>query len=161
MIEKNDNIFELPYKLIDIDMGDECFSLAFIKFDYIKHNVVTGDFEIAYKCNGIESKFECDMTIGNLYCFFISLDNAYDIQSCKNNVVTIENYGSSKRSVLTIKFDNGHYFVSGYFKNKNNLYNSSISFNFEIFLTDIVEILISLDNFFREIRKIQGNNNFY
>jgi len=127
----------------------------------IKHGGVTGDFEIAYKCSGIESNFECDMTIGNLYYFFIALDNAYDIQNCNNNIVTLENYGSSKRSVLTLKFDNGCYFVSGYFKNKNNKYNSSISFNFQIFLADIIEILISLDNFFSEIRRIQGSNNFY
>lgn len=152
---------------MEIDMGDEYFSLAFVKFNEgqseysIKHSGAAGDFEITYKCNGIESKFECDMTIGNLYYFFIALDNAYDIQNCRNNVVALENYGSLKRSVLTIKFDNRQYFVSGYFKNKNNLYNSSISFNFEILLTDIVEILISLDNFFSEIRKIQGNNNFY
>ncbi len=167
LIEKNDSIFELPYKLMDIDMVDEHFSLAFIKFDEgqseysINHSGITGDFEIAYKCSGIESKFECDMTIGNLYYFFVALDNAYDIENCKNNIVTLENYGSSKRSVLKLKFDNGRYFVNGYFKNKNNKYNSSIGFNFEIFLTDIVEILISLDNFFSEIRRIQGNNNFY
>ena len=36
---------------------------------------VTGTFEVTYCSGGISSKFECDMTIGNLYDFYIQLEN--------------------------------------------------------------------------------------
>ena len=74
-----DSILELPYKLIDIGDSDEQFVLAFKCFeenqtDYsIQTGGATGNFEITYKCSGIDSQFEIDITIGNLYYFYNEL----------------------------------------------------------------------------------------
>ena len=128
----------------------------------ITHGGVTGDFEITYKCNGIESNFECDMTIGNLHCFYIELGNAYDIQFGKDTVASLQDY-SGKRTKLVFKFDRkGHLFVDGFFKNKSNSYKSSISFEkIELDQTYIPEILGTIGNFLNEIERIQGHHNFY
>ena len=164
MTENTGNIIELPYQLINIDMGDEHFSLTFKKFakeqsEYLlRHKCVTGDFEIEYNCSGIKSKFECDITIGSLFCFYIALDDAYDIQSCRDNTVSSGNFGNS--SELMLRFDKGHYFFSGCCKNKNNGNKSAVSFDFEIQQADIVEMLMSMDDFFCKIKKLQGNCDF-
>lgn len=39
---------------------------------------LNGQFEVSYSCSGIDSRFECDITIGNLYSFYLQLDNAYE-----------------------------------------------------------------------------------
>ena len=74
---ENDSSIELPYKLIDIAMGKERFVLSFIRFARhqdsfsIKRGGLTGDFEVAYQCEGMDCKFECDITMGNLYTFYL------------------------------------------------------------------------------------------
>lgn len=170
MIRRIDSALELPYKLIDIDIGDERFVFAFKRFDEdqneysIKQGGVTGVFEITYKCKGIVSNFECDITIGNLYCFYIELGHAYDIQFCNDSAVILRNYGETlNRTKLVFRFDKlGHCFVNGYFKNKDNRYRSSINFeNIEIDQTYIPKILVSLEKFFVELKRIQGHSSFY
>lgn len=155
--------------MIDINTGTEHFIFQFTSFDEnqtdytIKMGGVTGKFGIIYQSKGIDCNFECDITIGNVYAFYLSLDTAYDIMFGRNSVAALENYGTLNRTALKFRFDKrGHCFVDGHFKNKDDLYKSGISFSsFEIYQSDITGILKSMDIFFQEIRRIQGHNTFY
>lgn len=162
-----ESTIELPYKLIDIDTGRENFIFLFNEFDdnqtdySIKMGGVTGKFRVIYQGKGINCNFGCDITVGNVYEFYMSLDNAYDALG-KNSVAILKNYGTLNRTNLTINFDNkGHCFVDGYFKNEDNLYESGIFFSFKIDQTYLIESLNSMKTFFQELRRIQGHNDFY
>ncbi|MCC3351432.1 hypothetical protein [Ruminococcus albus] len=163
-----DSILELPYKLIDIGDRDEQFVLAFKCFeenqtDYsIQAGGVTGKFEVTYKCCGIDSQFEIDMTIGNLYYFYVELDNAYECLPGSDPVAILKNYGTLDRTDMTFRFDKlGHIIVSGSFKNKNNNYKCAVAFDMQIDTSYIYDILHSLKYFFDELKRIQGHSNFY
>ena len=63
---------------------------------------------------------------------------------------------------MTFRFDKlGHFIVSGYFKNKNNMYKSGIIFDIKVDTVFIYDILRSLKRFFDELRRIQGHSNFF
>ena len=163
------SVLSLPYKLIDIDKGEEHFVFAFKCFDEkqsdysIQMGGVTGKFEVIYRCYGIESQFECDITIGNVYDFYIQLNNVYGIHFGKDTIANLKNYGNIlKRTNLTFSLDNnGHCTIIGSFKNKGNLYKSGIEFEIEIDQTYIPEILASCAFFFKELTRIQGHGTFY
>lgn len=164
-----ESVLSFPYKLIDIEKDKELFVFAFKNFDEkqsdysIQAGGVTGKFEVTYRCCGIESQFECDITIGNVYDFYIELCDAYEIQFGKVTTASMKNNGNIlKRTNLVFNFDNsGHCIISGYFKNKDNLYKSGIEFEIEIDQTYIPEILVSLEKFFEELKRIQGHSTFY
>ncbi|MCH5349993.1 MAG: hypothetical protein J1E40_11765 [Oscillospiraceae bacterium] len=167
-IRKIESAIELPYDLIDINTGSEHFIFQFISFDdnqtdrSIEMGGVTGKFGIIYQSKGIDCNFECDISVGNVYTFYYSLDTAYDIMSGRNAVSVLSDYGDTlNRTNLTITFDNkGRCLMDGYFKNKDDLYKSSIAFSFKIEHTDISDMLISMDKFFHELIRVQGHNNF-
>ncbi len=160
---------DLPYKLIDISENDEQFIFSFKSFDpkqteySIQSGGVTGAFEITYRCKGIESQFECDITVGNVFDFYHDLDYAYDIQCGKDTAATLKNYGDTlNRTNLSFTFDKkGHCVVVGNFRNKNTQYKSGITFELQIDQTYIPEILRSFELFFAELRRIQGHGVFY
>ena len=166
MIECN---FKLPYNVIDIDTGDEHFILKFDSFDdnqsdySIKRGGLTGNFSIDYIGNGINCNFKCDITIGNVYAFYIALDTVYDILFGKNATAVLENYGENlKHTSLIFDFDKrGRCNVKGFFKNASNYYKNGINFSFGLDQIYITDILISMEIFFKELRRIQGHNNFY
>lgn len=162
-----ESMIELPYKLIDIDTGSEHFIFQFKTFDdnqtdySIKMGGVTGKFSIIYQGKGTNCNFGCDITVGNVYEFYISLDNAYNMLG-QNATAILKNYGDLNRTNLTINFDNkGHCFVDGYFKNKDNLYESGIIFSFGVAQTYLTESLDSMKTLFQELRRIQGHSDFY
>lgn len=164
----NEVMIELPYKLIDINTGGEHFVLQFNSLDdnqteqSIKTGGLTGKFGIIYQAGGIDCNFECDITVGNVYEFYVSLDDAWDILFGKNAVAVLKNYGTLDRTNLTVSFDKrGHCLVDGFFKNKNNQYKSGISFSFEIDQTYITDILNSMKTFFTELIRVQGHKVFY
>ena len=168
-IHKIESTIELPYNVIDIDTGDEHFILQFDSFDdnqsdySIKMGGVTGNFSINYYSNSVNCNFKCDITVGNVYLFYVELDNAYDILSGRNAVAVLKNYGSLNHSNLMFTFDKrGHCNVDGEFKNKSNQYKNGINFSFELDQTgNITPILNSMEVFFQELRRIQGHSNFY
>lgn len=168
-IQKIESTLELPYNLIDIDTSNEHFIFRFNAFDDnqtdydIKMGGVTGEFGVVYQCRGTECCFGCDVTVGNVFDFYKSLDNAYDIMLGKNSSAFLTNYGNTlNRTNLTIKFDNkGHCFADGYFKNADNQYKSGIFFSFEIDRLYISYMIKSMDDFFHELIRIQGHNKFY
>ena len=158
----------LPYNLIDIGDSGERFVLAFKCFDQkqtdysIQAGGVTGQFEIAYKCAGIDSRFDIDITIGNLYYFYIELENVYECLPGIDPVAVLKNYGTLNRTDLTFRFDrSGHILVSGCFKNKHHNYTSGVIFDIQIDTSYIYDILHSLKSFFGELKRIQGHSNFY
>lgn len=157
---------EFPYVLIDISEWDEHFIFQFNEFDsnqtdyYIRTGGVSGNFGIVYSGKGMECSFECDITIGNVYDFYIALENAYEY--IKGGKAVLANYGSLNRSNLSVAFDGkGHCEVTGKFLNKDNFYKSGINFSFSLDQTHINDILIKMEIFFKELRRIQGNNIYY
>lgn len=166
--QKIQSTIELPYNLIDINTGVELFIFQFNAFDdnqtdySIKMGGVTGKFCIVYQSKGINCNFGCDITIGNVYEFYISLDAAYDIMLIKNSAAILKNYGDTlNRTNLTINFDHkGHCFIDGYFNNEDNQYKSGIIFSFEVDQSYIIEILNPME-IFQQIRIIQRHGNLY
>lgn len=163
-----ESTIKLPYNVIDLDTGNEHFILQFYSFDdqsdhSIKIGGVTGKFSIKYQSKGINCNFRCDTTVGNVYVFYMALDNAYDILSGKNAVAILKNYGETLKSTeLVFTFDKfGHCIVDGNFKNKDNQYKNGINFSFELDQIYITDILNSMEIFFQELRRIQGHGNFY
>ncbi len=163
-----DSNLELPYKLIDLHEEGEEFSLSFKDFDsdQSNHSIekfgVTGTFEVTYCSGGINSQFECDMTIGNLYDFYIQLENVYECLPGIEPIATLENYGSLNRASMTFNFDKkGHVIINGKFMDSKNEYKSGIIFEKEIDTVYITEILTSLNIFFEELKRIQGHGKFY
>ena len=157
---------EMPYVLIDIEEWDEHFIFQFNEFDgkqteySIRTGGVTGNFGIVYSGKGMECSFECDITIGNIHDFYISLENAYEY--IKGGKAVLANYGSLNRSNLSVAFDGkGHCEVTGKFLNKDNFYKSGINFSFSLDQTHINDILIKMEIFFKELHRIQGHNRYY
>ena len=167
-IEIESNL-EFPYELIHIQDQEKQFIFSFKCFDdnQTEHSIqtggVTGKFEMTYKCRGIESQFECDITIGNLYCFYIELENVYECLPGIEPVAVLKNYGETlNRTNMTFTFDKcGHCIVDGCFKNMYDGYNSGIIFEFQIDMSYIYDILNSLEHFFDELKRIQGHGNFF
>jgi len=167
-IEIESNL-ELPYNLIDIRDGEKQFIFSFKCFDdnqteySIQAGGVTGKFEVTYKCSGIDSKFECDITIGNLYYFYIELENVYECLPGIEPVAVLKNYGETlNRTNMTFTFDKlGHCKVDCCFKNASDRYNSGIFFELQIDMSYIYDILNSLEKFFDELKQIQGHSKFY
>lgn len=130
--------------------------------DYsIQAGGVTGRFEVIYKYCGIDSQFECYITIWNLYYFYIELENVYECLPGIEPIAILKNYDDTlNRANMILRFDKiGHCIVSGSFKNKNNWYKNGIMF--EIDTVFIFDILISLEKFFDDLKRIQGHSNFY
>lgn len=169
MFKRIESAFELPYKLIDIRDGSERFVFAFNCFDKnqteysIQAGGVTGRFEVTYKCRGIDSQFECDITIGNLYYFYIELENMYECLPGIEPIAVLKNYGETlNRTNMTFRADKcGHFIINGCFKNKENGYKSGIIFETKLDTVFIYDILNSLEKFFDELKRIQGHSNFY
>lgn len=158
---------ELPYRLIDIDESGEHFIFQFNEFDdkqtdySIRTGGVTGKFGIIYSGKGMECSFDCDITIGNVRDFYISLENAYE--NLNGSRAVLENYGSLNRTNLYVAFDNkGHCEITGNFLNEDNFYKSGISFSFfSLDQTHIADIIGKMDIFFEELYRIQGHNTYY
>lgn len=160
---------ELPYTLICIKEGSTQFGLYFKSFDEhqneytINAGGVTGTFEIAYSCLGMDCRFECDITMGNLYSFYLQLENVYECLPGIVPIATLENYGSLERSNLTFTFDKkGHVQVNGRFMNKDTQYCSGILFDVSMdAFYNITNMINALKYFFEELKRIQGHSNFY
>ena len=162
-----DEKMELPYKLMDIGMDDEHFTLSFKRFKAhqdsfsIKRSGLAGDFEVYYKCSGMENRFECDLTVGELYCFYIELDNVYDgLPGTKPVAILESNSGTQERTKMTFSGDKGKYFISGIFRNRDNCYKSGIIFDMELGAVFMGDILGTLEKFFKYLEEMQGHRNF-
>ncbi len=160
---------ELPYAVIDIRNGEEQFILSFSSFDedQTEHSLqaggVTGRFDVTYKCRGTDCHFECDLTTGNLYCFYLELDDALDGLPGTKPIAILENYGGSQeRTKIVFSHDKtGHWFVSGNIRNKGNNFRSGIFFDIPVDVSIVSETMVSLKRLFDELERIQGHRNFF
>ena len=157
---------ELPYRLIDIAESGEQFIFKFKEFDdkqteySVSMGGLTGKFGIIYIGKGMNCEFNCDITIGNVYDFFMSLDSLYENFGCSKAI--LENYGSLNRTYLSVAFDKkGHCEITGNFLNEDNFYQSGISFSFSLDQTYISDMLGRMDIFFEELYCIQGHSTYY
>lgn len=156
---------ELPFILIDISTDDERFILQFKNFheNQDEHSVrrggVTGDFEVIYKCPGTETKFECALTAGDLYTFYLELDNVSE--GFDDTAVLEHSENGSKLTEIRVTADKkGHFTVYGLVKNKNNNFKSGFFFEMVMDSIYLHETFSAFEPFFKELEKIQGNRNF-
>lgn len=157
---------ELPYRLIDIEEWGERFIFQFKKFDdgqtdySVSATGVTGKFGIVYIGKGMNCEFDCDITIGNVRDFAVSLENAYD--NMNDGKAVLVNYGSLNRSNLSVVFGKRENCkMTGNFLNEDNFYKSGISFSFSLDQIYIHDIIKNMDDFFEELYRIQGHNSYY
>ncbi len=168
-IEKISSAIIPPYPLIDIRTDREHFIFQFQRFDdnqtdySIKAGGLTGCFAVEYQCEGIESSFECDITMGNVYDFYISLRKAYEGINKRGASASLRNYGEAEnRTGLTINFDGkGRCCIEGRFSNKFSQHRSGIYLSFDADQSYIPEILGTMKRFFDESARIQGHSSFY
>lgn len=159
---------ELPYNIIDLGDSDERFVLAFTGFDenLTEHSIQTGGlsgkFEVTYRCSGADCRFECDITIGNLYYLYLELDDAFESMPPADPAASLKNSPPSAHTDITFRFDRaGHCNVTGCVRNKNTDYRSGIVFDIKSDNCYITETLVSLKKFLDEMKRIQGNSNFF
>ena len=99
--------------------------------------------------------------MGDLYCFYIELDNVYDgLPGTKPVAILESNAETQERTKMTFRPDNGMFVINGLFRNRDNCYKSGIIFDMEIDTVFVVEMLVTLENFFKELEEIQGHRNF-
>ena len=148
---------ELPYKLIDIGFGDERFVLSLRSVNCGRS--VCCDFEVCYRCGGIESRFACDLTPSDVYCFYIQLDDAYDIHFGRESAAVLES-SANGRTKLRFAFDGkAQCTVSGSFASRESGYRSGVFFeDMHADLTDIPQIDAALKRFFDEMKRIKGTD---
>lgn len=166
--EKIENAMELPFDLIALNLHGEHFAFRFEKFDAdqtdytVQMGGLTGSFSVRYSCKGIESCFECDVTIGNVYDFYVSLNKAYGAMTDGEASAVLKNYGETKnRTLLEIKSDSkGHCLLVGSFLNKYTYYKSGINLSFEFDQSYISEILAAFEVFFDKLISLQDSNYF-
>ena len=152
----------LPFRLIEINTGDEFFALECKELkSFGSEENLSGTFEVIYKCSGMDCHFECDITIGNVYYFYLELDTAYDIMFSKNSKAVLSDYNNDKTSVVFQFDDKCRCKAFGKIKNKTNQYRSGIKFTMNVEPSEISDALVSLDEFLSELKRVKGNMDFF
>ncbi|MBR5371065.1 MAG: hypothetical protein IK130_02515 [Oscillospiraceae bacterium] len=162
MGKESDSTLQMPRRLLDLGGDAERFVLSCVGLERRENGSgVSGSFEISYQCCGTESRFACDLTLGSLYVFTVSLDYTFDLGP--GDTVVLKNDGVEDRSELIFRFDHrGHCVISGRFRNQDNGFRSGIFFSGMVIDNIYMnEIILSLEAFFSEIEKIQGHSNFW
>ena len=152
----------LPFRLIEINTGNEFFELECKELKLFgSEESLSGTFEVIYKCSGMDCHFECDITIGNVYYFYLELDTAYDIMFSKNSKVVLSDYNNDRTSIVFQFDDKCRCKAFGKIKNKSDQYRSGIKFTMNVEQSEICDALVSLDKFFRELKRVKGNMDFF
>ena len=151
-----------PYRLMEINNGDVFFALECKELSsFGSEDNLSGTFEIIYKCSGMDCHFECDISIGNIYYFYLELDTAYDIMFCKNAKAVLSSYNND-RTDLVIEFDDKcNCTASGKIRNKSDQYRSGIEFTMNVEQSDVCDALVSIDEFLIEMHRLKGNMDFF
>ena len=161
--KESESTLHLPFTLLDIGGSEERFTLSCVGLELRENGSggAVGAFEAAYRCCGTESRFVCDLTLGSLYVFTVSLDYIYDLGP--GDTAVLKNDGSEDRSELVFRFDHrGHCVISGRFRNQDNGFRSGIFFGGMVIDNIYMnEIILTLEAFFSEVKKLQGHSNFW
>ncbi len=157
------SLIEIPFDLLNIENGNEIFIFQFIGFDEHQSDIsiqkggVTGTFGIQYTCDGLNCKFNCDITVGKVYDFYQLLEKCYKEL---NGIAVLQDY-SGDRTRLSVKFEkSGECILEGVFKNMNNFYRNGITVCIHCDQTYIEPSLHMFKKFFLELARIQGYNEF-
>lgn len=158
----------LPFPLIDIAAEGEQFRFLCTEIhplfrtpEQTEPNDFDCGFAVEYAGRGLSAQFRCDISAGNVYAFYQSLETAYQ-QLDLGLTAQLANYGSLDRTALRIQFDrHGGCLMTGHFLNAESLYHSGIQIRMSLDQSDIGEILRSLRYFFRTLADAQGHANFY
>ena len=157
----------LPFPLIDIAAEGERFRFLCTEIHPLfrtpeqkKSTDFDCEFAVEYAGRGLSAQFGCDITAGNVYAFYQSLETAYQ-QLDPDITAQLANYGSLDRTALRIQFDkHGGCLLTGHFLNADSYYHSGIQISMLLDQSDIGEILRSLRYFFRTLADAQGHANF-
>ena len=158
----------LPFPLIDIAAEGGQFRFLcteiYPEFRTPEQTELTGfdcGFAVEYAERGLSAQFGCDISVGNVYDFYQSLETAYQ-QLDPEKPAVLENYGSLDRTAIRIQFDrHGGCLLTGHFLNAESHYHSGIQISMPLDQSYIGEILRSLRYFFRTLTDAQGHANFY
>lgn len=165
--KKIETALELPFSLIDLHVQNERFQFQFLQFheeqteESIRMGGVTGEFGIVYEGAGMHCAFRCDITVGNVYDFYLALNDAY--QALDGRTAVLKNYGDLlNRTRLAVRFDrHGHCTLEGMIQNKENHYRSGVIVSLQTDQTGLSASLRAMRTFFGELQRIQGHSNFY
>ena len=123
------NGLSLPFRLIELNSGEQLFALECKEIRTLgSKEELSGTFEVIYKCNGMDCHFECDITIGNIYYFYLELDTAYDILFSKNAKAVLNDYNNDRTNIVFEFDDKCRCKAHGTIKNRSDQYRSSIEF---------------------------------
>ncbi len=158
----------LPFPLIDIAAEGEQFRFLCTEIHPLfrtpeqnKPADFDCEFAVEYSGSGLSARFRCDISAGNVYAFYQSLETAYQ-QLDPDLAAQLVNYGSLDRTALRIQFDrHGGCLLTGHFLNAESHYHSGIQIRMTLDQSYIGEILRSLRYFFRTLADAQGHANFY
>ena len=148
---------ELPYCVFDISTNDGKIKLLLTNIDKgtletVKMGGLIADFNIQIVVYGINADFKCWITIGNLYDFYIKL------QECYKNLygTAVLKYHDEELTRISVDFQNtGKCTVYGYAQTKSYKKNK-IEFCIECDQTYIEPNIRMLKILFDELAVIQG-----
>ncbi|MCL2463138.1 MAG: hypothetical protein FWF44_10770 [Defluviitaleaceae bacterium] len=153
---------ELPFFAIRINTGEENFELQLTNIDEytaetLKWGGVSAKFKIIVDVKGIHADFQCCLTVGNLYNFYMQLSERH-----KNLQGSAElKYYSESLTNIIFTFDkSGHCVICGMVQN-GTYSGNKVGFKIECDQTFITPVLVSLRTIFTEFAEIQGNYIFY
>ena len=160
-------VLELPYTIIDINSAsDEHFVFRFLGFDEgqteysVRQGGLTGKFGAEYTGSGMNCSFPCDITIGNVHDFLLSLENRYDCLITGD--VCLQDYGTQDRTQVSFSFERKDCCtVSGRILNSQCMYRSGIVFSLDIDYSCIPGIIAAGDAFFAELYRLQKHSNYF
>lgn len=153
-----------PFKLIDFHFEAFSFGFLFKEFDEgqsdysIEHGGVTGVFSVAFNEEGLNAEFPCDVTVGNVYSFFVQLRECY---KNINGSAILEDYSKERVHIEVIFYNNGYCGVDIDVANYS-LDNScgKIKVNFQCNQSYWGDIIDNFNMFFTELARLQGYYDF-
>ncbi|MBR1530147.1 MAG: hypothetical protein IJ642_12745 [Oscillospiraceae bacterium] len=150
---------QLPYALITLSDDHRKFIFQCLSIDY---NTMYVKFGIIYRSPEVNAKFSCDITIGNVYDFYVSLDMAYDLLDGTETKAVLETYGSLDRTEFSVEFDRkGHCTLKSRFLSRESHYQNGINFQMKLDQSYLIDSMKAMSRFFKELSEIQGNSVFY
>lgn len=153
-----------PFKLMDFHFETFSFEFLFKEFDKeqsdyaIEHGGVTGIFSVAFNEEGLNVQFPCDVTVGNVYSFFVQLKECY---GSMNGAVVLEDYSKERVHMEVIFYNSGQCEVDIEVANYSS-YNScgKIKVNFQCDQSYWRNIIDNFNIFFTELARLQGYYDF-
>ena len=154
----NFDTFPVPFRLFEINTGTVYFAFELKSLDNntSDQSLKPGIFECIYRCPGMDCRFPCDLSIENLYYFYLSLDTAYDIEFSKNTKAVLDADNKESTHIEFAFDDKCRCTVSGRIQNKAIAYPSGITVSFPVEQSDVCDVLTSLESFFRAWKQLQG-----